>query len=86
MAKVKYKEIVKRENMLSDMLDRIQKTSADLEKKMSQRMADNNKKIDEITSKANLDLAQLYLSINEKSQRSKEGLYKKFILIDKIIG
>jgi predicted nucleic acid-binding Zn-ribbon protein len=81
-----YKFIVKRENMLADMLEKIQKTSDEMELRINAQILQNNRKIEELTKKTNDDLLSLYCRMNEKSQVSKDHMYKKFLNISQIVG
>ncbi len=72
--------------MLSDMLEKIQKTSDEMELRINAQILQNNRKIEELTKKTNDDLLSLYCRMNEKSQSSKDNMYKKFLNISQIMG
>jgi|GEM_PF-5164196 len=83
---VKYKEIVKRENMVGDMLERINQRTKEMEVKIAKQIADNDARLKATTQKTQLEMLRMYSTLNEKSQESKDSLYRKFLNIAQIMG
>lgn len=72
--------------MVSDMLERINQRTKEIESKIAKQIADNDAKLKATTQKTQLEMLRMYSNLNQKSQESKDSLYRKFLNIAQIMG